>query len=75
MLHTCFVHALMLCLHAAIREMAARTSTPQTLVRKRSKGYAPRLVANLLAIGKYPSDDEEVIVIDETGARSRRFTA
>ena len=60
----------MLCLRvrAAIREMAARTSTPQTLVRKRSKGYAPRLVA----IGKYPSDDEEVIVIDETGARPWR---
>jgi hypothetical protein len=54
--------------------MAARTSTPQTLVRKRSKGYAPRLVA----IGKYPSDDEEVIVIDDepgVGARRRRFTA
>ena len=64
----------MLCLHAAIRAMAARTSTPQTLVRKRSKGYAPRLVA----IGKYPSDDEEVIVIDDepgVGARRRRFTA
>ena len=71
MLHTCFVHALMLCLHAAIRAMAARTSTPQTLVRKRSKGYAPRLVA----IGKYPSDDEEVTVIDEPGVRRRRFTA
>ena len=64
----------MLCLHAAIRAMAARTSTPQTLARKRSKGYAPRLVA----IGKYPSDDEEVIVIDDepgVGARRRRFTA
>ena len=64
----------MLCfrVRAAIREMAARTSTPQTLVRKRSKGYAPRLVA----IGKYPSDDEEVIVIDdEPGSRRRRFTA
>ena len=60
-----FVHALMLCLHAAIRAMAARArpSTPKTLERKRSKGYAPRL------------DDEEVIVIDETGARRRRFTA
>ena len=66
------VHALMLCLHAAIREMAARTSTPQTLVRKRSKGYAPRLVA----IGKYPGDDEQVIVIDdEPGLRRRRCTA
>ena len=54
--------------------MAARTFTPQTLVRKRSKGYAPRLVA----IGKYPSDDEEVIVIDDepgVGARRRRYTA
>ena len=64
----------MLCLLAAIRDMAARarTSTPQTLARKRSKGYAPRLVA----IGKYPSDDEEVIVIDdEPGARRRHFTA
>ena len=64
-----FVHALMLCLHAAIRAMAARArpSTPKTLERKRSKGYAPRL------------DDEDVIVIDETGARRRRrrrrFTA
>ena len=38
---------------------------------KRSKGYAPRLVA----IGKYPSDDEEVLVIDETGARRLRFSA
>jgi hypothetical protein len=52
--------------------MAARTSTPQTLVRKRSKGYAPRLVA----IGKYPGDDEQVIVIDdEPGLRRRRCTA
>ena len=56
------VHALMLCLHAAIRAMAARArpSTPKTLERKRSKGYAPRL------------DDEDVIVIDETGARPWR---
>ena len=51
---------------AAIRAMAARASTPQTLARKRSKGYAPRIVA----AGTYPttSDDEEVIVINETGA-------
>ena len=73
MLPTCFIHALMLCLHAAIREMAARarTFTPQTLARKRSKGYAPRLVA----IGKYPSDDEAVTVLNKTGARRGRFTA
>ena len=55
---------------AAIRDMAARAraSTPQTLARKRSKGYAPCIVA----AGTYPttSDDEEleVIVINETGA-------
>ena len=53
---------------AAIRKMAALASTPQTLERKRSKGYAPRIVA----AGAYPttSDDEEleVIVINETGA-------
>ena len=51
---------------AAIRAMAARASTPQTLARKRSKGYAPRIVA----AGTYPttSDDEEVIVINETDA-------
>ena len=51
---------------AAIRAMVARTSTPQTLERKQSKGYAQRLVA----AGTYPttSDDEEVIVINETGA-------
>ena len=51
---------------AAIRAMAARASTPQTLERKRSKGYAPRIVA----AETYPttSDDEEVIVISETGA-------
>ena len=31
---------------AAIRDMAARarSSTPQTLARKRSKGYSPRIV-------------------------------
>ena len=63
----------MLCLLAAIRDMAARarTSTPQTLARKRSKGYAQRLVA----IGKYPSNDEEVTVLNETGAHRRRLTA
>ena len=63
----------MVCLLAAIRDMAARarTSTPQTFARKRSKGYAPRLVA----IGKYPSNDEEVTVLNETGARRRRLTA
>ena len=51
---------------AAIRATAARASTPQTLARKRSKGYAPRI----LAAGTYAttSDDEEVIVINETGA-------
>ena len=64
------LHALMVCLHAAIRAMAARasTSTPQTLARKKSKGYAPRLVA----IGKYPSDDE---VLNKPGVRRGRFTA
>ena len=61
---------------AAIRAMAARASTPQTLARKRSKGYAPRI----LAAGTYPttSDDEKVIVINETGAppagNSRRIS-
>ena len=51
---------------AAIRAMAARASTPQTLARKRSKGYAPRIVA----AGTYAttSDDEEVTVINETDA-------
>ena len=52
---------------AAIRDMAARASTPQTLARKRSKGYAPRIVA----AGTYPTtsdDDDDVIVINETGS-------
>ena len=68
-----FLHTLMVCLHAAIRAMAARasTSTPQTLARKKSKGYAPRLVA----IGKYPSDDEAVTVLNKPGVRRGRFTA
>ena len=64
----------MVCLHAAIRAMAARasTSTPQTLARKKSKGYAPRIVA--MGYGKYPSDDEEVTVLNKTGVRRGRFT-
>ena len=51
---------------AAIRAMVARASTPQTLARKRSKGYAPHIVA----AGTYATtcDDEEVTVINETGA-------
>ena len=73
--HTCFLHALMVCLHAAIRAMAARTSTstPQTLARKKSKGYAPRIVA--MGYGKYPSDDEAVTVLNKPGVRRGRFTA
>ena len=74
--HTCFLHALMVCLHAAIRAMAARasTSTPQTLARKKSKGYAPRLVA--MGYGKDPSDDDEdVTFLIKTGVRRGRFTA
>ena len=51
---------------AAIQAMAARASTPQTFARKRSKGYALRIVAG----GLYDtsSEDEEVIVQNETGA-------
>ena len=43
------------------------TMTVKTLERTRSKGYAPRIVA----AGTYPttSYDEEVIVINETGAQ------
>ena len=53
---------------AAIRDMAARAraSTPQTLARKRSKGYAPRLVAT----GTYSSDYEDVIIVNETGSHT-----
>ena len=53
---------------AAICDMAARASTPQTLVRKRSKGYAPRIVA----AGTYAttSDDEDVIFVKEIGAHT-----
>ena len=56
--------------------MAARasTSTPQTLARKKSKGYAPRLVA--MGYGKDPSDDDEdVTFLIKTGVRRGRFTA
>ena len=55
---------------AAIRDMAARarSSTPQTLARKWSKGYAPRIVA----AGTYATSSEdkleEVTVLNETGA-------
>ena len=51
---------------AAIRAMAARASTPQTLARKRNKGHALRIVAT----GTYPttSEVEEVTVLNETGA-------
>ena len=53
---------------AAIRKMAARASTPQTLARKRSKGYAPRIVA----AGTYAttSDDEDVIFVTESGTHT-----
>ena len=54
---------------AAIRAMAAQVSTPQTLARKRSKGcavYAPRTVA--AGPSATSSDDEEVTVLNETGA-------
>ena len=53
---------------AAIRDMAARAraSTPQTLARKRSKGYALRTVAaRPSATSSY---DEDVTVLNETGA-------
>ena len=53
---------------AAIQDMAARAraSTRQTLARKRSKGYAQRMVA----AGTYAtlSEDDEVTVLNETGA-------
>ena len=70
-----YLHTLMVCFHAAIRAMAARarTSTPQTLARKKSKGYAPRLVA--MGYGKDPSDDDEdVTFLIKTGVRRGRFT-
>ena len=47
--------------------MAAR-ATPKTLARKRSKGYAPRIVA----AGTYAttSDDEDVIFVKESGTHT-----
>ena len=52
---------------AAIRDAArARASTPQTLARKRSKGYAPRTVAARPSATS--SNDEEVTVLNKTGA-------
>ena len=53
---------------AAIRDMAARASTPQTLARKRSKGYAPRIVAARMYATT--SDDEDVIFVNEIGAHT-----
>ena len=41
-------------------------STPQTLARKRSKGYAKRIVAG--GLDATSSEDEEVTVLNETGA-------
>ena len=46
---------------AAIRDMAARASTPQTLERKRNKGYAPR---------DDEDNDEDVIFVKESGTHT-----
>ena len=57
---------------AAIQEMAsrARASTPQTLERKRSRGYASRIGAT----GTYSSDDD-VIIVNETGSVRKPFVS
>ena len=58
-------------MRAAIRAMAASASTPQTLARKRSKGYAPRTVAARPSATS--SDDEQVTVLNETGVLPPAF--
>ena len=52
---------------AVIRAMAASMSTPQTLARKRSKGYAPRIAAG--GLDTTSSGDEEGTAVNDTGAR------
>ena len=50
----------LVCTHvllSAVRAMAASISTPQTLARKRSKGYALRIVAG--GLDTTSSEDEE----------------
>ena len=49
-----------------IRAMAASVSTPQTLARKWSKGYAPRIVAG--RPDTTTSEDEHGTAVNETGA-------
>ena len=46
---------------AVIRSMAASMSTSQTLARKRSKGYTPRIVAGGLYTSS--SEDEQDIIV------------
>ena len=48
-------------------------STPQTLARKRSMGYAPRIVAG--GLDTTSSEDEQGTAVNETGARFVCFTA
>jgi hypothetical protein len=52
---------------AAIQAMAASVSTLQTLARKRSKGYAQRLVAG--GVECTSSEEEYGTVLNETGAQ------
>ncbi len=51
---------------AAIRAIAASVSTLQSLSRKRSKGYAPHLVAG--GVDTTSSEEEQGAVLSETGA-------
>ena len=52
---------------AVISAIAASVSTLQTLARKRSRGYAPHIVAG--GLDTTSSEDEQGIVVNETGAR------
>ncbi len=51
-----------------IQATAARVSTPQTLARKRSKGYAPRLVVG--GVDTTSSDEEQATALNDTGVPS-----
>ena len=53
---------------AAIRAISASVSTSQTLARKRSKGYAPRIVAGGLDTTSSEDEQLEGTVLNETGA-------
>ena len=51
---------------AAIRAMAESVSTPQTIARKLSKGYVPRIVAD--GQDTTSSEEEQGAVLNETGS-------